>query len=80
VGGDPRGAAVLRVLRGAEALQEFPNLLHFAMQLLLAEGISLVLVCVEALQDFPAFLQFAPPLRNLLFAERDDVVYWYLIQ
>jgi hypothetical protein len=35
---------------------------------------------VEALQDFPAFLQFAPPLRNLLFAERDDVVYWYLIQ
>jgi hypothetical protein len=73
VGGDPRGAAVLRVLRGAEALQDFPNLLHFAMPLLFAEGISLVLVCEEALQDFPAFLQFAPPLRNLLFAEVNRV-------
>jgi hypothetical protein len=36
VGGDPRGAAVLRVLRGAEALQGFPTLLHFAL-LLIAE-------------------------------------------
>ena len=69
VGGDPRGAAVLRVLRGAEALQGFPTLLHFALPLLFAEGIRLVLLCAEALQDFPAFLQFAPPLRNLLFAE-----------
>jgi len=36
VGGDPRGAAVLRVLRGAEALQGFPTLMHFAMPLLFA--------------------------------------------
>ena len=28
VGGDPRGAAVLRVLRGAGALQDFPTLLR----------------------------------------------------
>ena len=69
MGGDPRGAAVLRDLRGAEALQGFPTLLHFALPLLFAEGIRLVLLCAEALQDFPAFLQFAPPLRNLLFAE-----------
>ena len=69
VGGDPRGAAVLRDLRGAEALQGFPTLLHFALPLFFAEGIRLVLLYAEALQDFPAFLQFAPPLRNLLFAE-----------
>jgi hypothetical protein len=42
VGGDPRGAAVLRVLRGAEEMQGFPTLLHFALPLLFAEGIRLV--------------------------------------
>ena len=69
VGGDPRGAAVLRVLRGAGALQDFPTLLHFAQPLLFAEGIRLVLLSAEALQDFPSFLQLAPPLRDLLFVE-----------
>jgi len=38
VDGDPRGAAVHRVLLGAEALQDFPTLLHFALPLLFAEG------------------------------------------
>jgi len=69
VGGDPRGAAVLRVLRGAGELQDFPTLWHLAQPLLFAEGIRLVLLSAEALQDFPSFLQLAPPLRDLLFVE-----------
>jgi hypothetical protein len=69
VGGDPRGASVLRVLRGAGALQDFPTLLHFAQPLLFAEGIRLVLLSVEVLQDSSSFLQLAPPLRDLLFVE-----------
>ena len=69
VDSDPRGAAVHRVLHGAEALQDFPALLQFARPLLFAEGISRILLCAEALQDFPAFEQFAPPLRYLLIIE-----------
>jgi hypothetical protein len=64
VGGDPRGASVLRVLRGAGALQDFPTLLHFAQPLLFAEGIRLVLLIVEVLQDSSSFLQLAPPLHS----------------
>ena len=64
VGGDPRGAAVLRVLRGAGELQDFPTLWHLAQPLLFAEGIRLVLLSVEVLQDSSSFLQLAPPLHS----------------
>ena len=53
VGGDPRGAAVPCVLRGEEALQCFPTLLHFALPLLFAEGIRLVLLCAEGRDGSP---------------------------